>query len=130
MKSYVFPAQVERTFSGGYSLSFPDLDGCVTAASDDASLAARAREALQLHLEGMREEGLTIPPPSVLENIEPDPRVIATILVEVNVAGAPTSTTINLPAGLLDRVDGFAQSHGITRDQVIEAGTEALLKTG
>lgn len=64
MKTYLYPAYFRRVESGGYSVDFPDLPGCVSAGDSLEEALAMAREALSLHLYGMAEDGDTIPAPS------------------------------------------------------------------
>lgn len=64
MKSYFFPAYFRRVDSGGYSVDFPDLPGCVSAGADLKDAFVMAREALSLHLYGMLDDGEEIPEPS------------------------------------------------------------------
>jgi predicted RNase H-like HicB family nuclease len=47
-----------------YSAYVPDLPGCVATGSTVAEAEEAIREAIQFHLEGMREDGTPIPPPS------------------------------------------------------------------
>lgn len=42
----------------------PDLPGCITAGASLEQVRERIREAIEFHLEGLREEGLAIPLPS------------------------------------------------------------------
>jgi len=42
----------------------PDLPGCVATGESVAEVEAAIREAIQLHLEGLAEDGLPIPEPS------------------------------------------------------------------
>lgn len=42
----------------------PDLPGCVAAAKTRQEVLALIREAIELHIEGLREDGQPIPPPS------------------------------------------------------------------
>ena len=53
---------LEKT-STGYSAYSPDLPGCVSVGDSTDETAANMREAIEFHIEGMREEGLTIPKP-------------------------------------------------------------------
>jgi predicted RNase H-like HicB family nuclease len=46
-----------------WSAYVPDLPGCVSGGESRAECEAMIREAIELHLEGLREEGLPIPPP-------------------------------------------------------------------
>lgn len=47
---------VEKT-STGYSAYSPDVPGCIATAATRKSVENRIRQAIDFHLEGMREEG-------------------------------------------------------------------------
>ncbi len=47
-----------------YSAYVPDLPGCVSVGDTPEEVKAEIREAIEFHLEGMREDGLPIPKPS------------------------------------------------------------------
>ena len=47
-----------------YSAYVPDLPGCVATGSTVPETETSIREAIELHLSGMREDGRPIPPPS------------------------------------------------------------------
>jgi predicted RNase H-like HicB family nuclease len=49
---------------GNYSAYVPDLPGCVATGASISEVEAELREAIAFHLEGMREDGLSPPPPS------------------------------------------------------------------
>lgn len=53
---------VEGT-EGSYSSYAPDLPGCVAAGDSRKETLDLMHEAIALHLEGLREDGLPIPPP-------------------------------------------------------------------
>jgi len=55
----------EKT-STGYSAYVPDLPGCVAAASTLTEVKALMEEAIEMHLEAMREDGDPIPEPTTL----------------------------------------------------------------
>ena len=46
---------------GNYSAYVPDLPGCVATGATIAEVEVEIREAMEFHLEGMREDGLPIP---------------------------------------------------------------------
>ena len=54
---------IEKTGTG-YSGYVPDLPGCITVGDTKEEVKAHMKEAIQLHLKGMREDGLEVPPPS------------------------------------------------------------------
>ena len=47
-----------------YGAYVPDLPGCVAAGETEAEVLALIREAIELHLEGLKDEGQPTPPPS------------------------------------------------------------------
>ncbi len=47
-----------------YSAYVPDLPGCVSVGETPEDVKAEIREAIEFHLEGMREDGLPVPAPS------------------------------------------------------------------
>ena len=57
---------IERDEAGGYSAWAPDLPGVVAAAASYNECLELMREAVELHLEGLREDGLPIPAPNAI----------------------------------------------------------------
>ncbi len=53
---------IERA-SDNYAAYAPDLPGCITTGATVEETERNIREAIELHLEGMRENGLPIPEP-------------------------------------------------------------------
>jgi predicted RNase H-like HicB family nuclease len=49
-----------------YSAYLPDLPGCIATGKTIKELKQRMSEAIELHLRGMREDGLSIPEPTSL----------------------------------------------------------------
>ena len=47
-----------------YSAYVPDLPGCVATGATLDEVQTSIREAIEFHLDGIREDGETIPPPS------------------------------------------------------------------
>ncbi len=54
---------IERT-TNNLSAFSPDLPGCVATGSDRAEVEARMAEAIRMHLDGLREDGQSVPEPS------------------------------------------------------------------
>lgn len=48
---------------GTWGAHVPDLPGCVAAADTRDEVLELIREAIQLHIEGLRDEGLPVPEP-------------------------------------------------------------------
>jgi Uncharacterized conserved protein len=56
---------IEKT-GNGYGAHVPDLPGCVAAAATLAETEQLIRDAMEFHLEGMREHGDAIPEPTTV----------------------------------------------------------------
>lgn len=61
MSRYAVILEKSRT---GYSAYVPDLPGCVAAADSLEETEKLIREAIEFHLEGMRQDGDAIPEPT------------------------------------------------------------------
>lgn len=57
-------AVVIEQAESNYSAYVPDLPGCIATGRTVAEVEQQIREAIEFHLEGMREDGLIIPEPS------------------------------------------------------------------
>ena len=49
-----------------YGAYAPDLPGCIATGSTIEETEAHMREAIQMHLEGLEEDGLPIPQPQAI----------------------------------------------------------------
>jgi predicted RNase H-like HicB family nuclease len=57
-------AVVIEDAGSNFSAYVPDLPGCVATGATVAEIELAIREAIELHLDGLRENGSPIPPPS------------------------------------------------------------------
>jgi predicted RNase H-like HicB family nuclease len=57
-------AIVIENAGSNYSAYVPDLPGCIATGTTVADAEKQIQEAIAFHLEGMREDGTPIPPPS------------------------------------------------------------------
>jgi predicted RNase H-like HicB family nuclease len=57
-------AVVIEKAENNYSAYIPDLPGCVATGATVAEAETQIREAIEFHLDGLREDGVAIPPPS------------------------------------------------------------------
>ena len=51
---------------GNYSAYVPDLPGCVAAAETLDELRQDIKLAIEMHIEGLEEDGLTVPSPATM----------------------------------------------------------------
>lgn len=61
MKRY---AIVMEKAKSNYAAYVPDLPGCVATGATVKETERRIREAIEIHIEGLREDGLPVPKPS------------------------------------------------------------------
>jgi len=54
---------------------FPDLPGCISAGDDIDEALRNAPEALELHIEGLLEDGQPLPRPRTLSEMKLDPEI-------------------------------------------------------
>jgi predicted RNase H-like HicB family nuclease len=68
MKRY---AIVVEKAKNNYSAYVPDLPGCIATGATLAKTVRLIREAIELHVGGLREDGLEVPEPSsIVEYVE------------------------------------------------------------
>ena len=60
MNRYLIVIEETKT---GFSAYSPDLDGCIATGTNRDEVEQKMKEAIMFHLEGLREEHLTIPTP-------------------------------------------------------------------
>jgi predicted RNase H-like HicB family nuclease len=61
---------IEKT-NANYSAYVPDLPGCVATAATVLEVKDEIREAIRFHIEGLKEDGITVPSPtSIAEYVE------------------------------------------------------------
>ena len=59
---------IERT-ANNYAAYVPDLPGCVATAGTREELLKEIREAIEFHIEGIREDGEAIPEPQATAEV-------------------------------------------------------------
>ena len=64
--SYIYPAVFSFYSDLSIGITFPDLPGCVSSASDIAEALYMASDALGVHLSGMEDDNEALPAPSDL----------------------------------------------------------------
>ena len=69
MSKYAFPAVFTKEDTG-YSVGFPDIEGCVTCGSTLPEAVQMAEDALCLMLYDFEEDGTAIPEPSDIRRLQ------------------------------------------------------------
>lgn len=122
MDKYIFPAVFKSDGQNGYSITFPDLPGCITEGDTLEKALYMAKDALELFLYSMEEDGEVIPAPSKPESITL-PQGAFVNLVEVymppirdEMANKSMNKTLTLPRWL----NSAAEKANINFSQVLQ----------
>jgi predicted RNase H-like HicB family nuclease len=115
-----FPVVLHADKKNHYGVTVPDLPGCFSAGNSVEEALDSAQEAIDLHLDGLTEDGVDLP---VLASIaqhqkNPDFKGGTWALVDVDVSkydGKAEKINITLPRRLLVKIDSYASSHRLTR---------------
>ena len=59
-------AVVIENAGDNYSAYVPDLPGCVATGQTVADVERELREAIRFHIDGLKEDGLPVPPPTAV----------------------------------------------------------------
>ena len=116
MRQYI--ALIHKEADSDFGVSFPDLPGCVTAGRTLDEARDMAAEALALHLEGLAEDGGSVPEPSSLESVMSEPENRSGVAILVAAPTAPVRAVrinVTLPEDVLARLDAFAEANGYSR---------------
>jgi predicted RNase H-like HicB family nuclease len=119
-----YPVVIHKDKGSDYGMTVPDLPGCFSAGATMDEALAMAREAIELHLEGLIEEGIPIPEPTDIEQQMANPDyadgVWAFVQVdESNLRIHAKRVNITLPERVLDAIDRHAKAHGQTRSGLL-----------
>ncbi|MBZ4653946.1 MAG: hypothetical protein JG781_1285 [Peptococcaceae bacterium] len=66
---YIYPAIFEHNDDGSYTITFPDLPGCISEGKTLANALEMAQKALTQWIEYLLDENESIPEPSDIKNI-------------------------------------------------------------
>lgn len=107
-----------------YGVTVPDLPGCFSAGKTADDALAMAKEAIELHLEGLIEDGGVIPLASPLESLRRNPEFAGGTWAIVTVDEADLRVKvarvgITMPQRVLDAIDRHAKAHGETRSGLL-----------
>jgi len=111
-----------------YGVDFPDFPGCVTAGRTVAETLALAEEVLEFHVEGMLEHGEDVPWPTPLDKVDVDDG----IPLPGSAASQSEIQRINITVnkGTLERIDGYAKAHGMSRSAFLVEAARGAMGTG
>lgn len=116
----LIPVVIHRDRKSDYGVTVPDLPGCFSAGASIEEALANAREAIELHLEGLLDDGLSLPDVTSVERLRKrrEYRNGLWFMVDVDpskLAGPAARVNITLPERLLAQIDRAAAAENMTR---------------
>lgn len=117
-------ALIRKEPDSDYGVEFPDFPGCITVGQDLDEAVRLAEEALNFHIDGLLEDGDSLPDPSSLEDIDVSG---ATSLVVQAHSRARKRINIMLPVWLIAQIDSAADAAGTSRSGLIEEAAKEKL---
>jgi len=115
-------AYLHKTRKSDYGVSFPDFPGCITAGRTLEEARRMAGEALALHVDGLLEDGETLPEPSTLDSLVRDPALkdaVAFLVPLDDKAGKAVRINITARQRQIEEIDRRAQAAGLSRSAYI-----------
>lgn len=125
----LYPVYVHKEENSAWGITVPDFPGCFSAADNWENLPNAVREAVELYCEG---EDLTIPLPGDVERYAMDKKYRGGqwVFVEIDTRKLNTRAVrlnISLPEKLVNEIDDYAKSAGMTRSGFLaQAAGKAL----
>ena len=118
----------------GFSVTFPDFPGCISAGDDFDDAFRMAHEALSLHISGMLEDGDEIPKPRSLEEIretweawkdwETDGDFLVVKIALLPTKSKSTRFSVTMDEGLLEEIDAVTKN----RSAFLASAAKKVLK--
>jgi len=127
-----FPVVLHTDDGVRYGVTVPDLPGCFSAGDTFDEALDSVHEAIELHLEGLIEEGGDVPVPRAIaaHRANPDFADGVWAAVDIDVSryeGKAEMINVTIPRRLLVKIDEYAKSHGSTRSGFLaEAARSAM----
>jgi len=119
-----YPIVIHKDKGSDYGVTVPDLPGCFSAGSTIDETLAMAKEAIELHLEGLIDEGKPIPEPGRIEDHKGkrDYAGGTWAIVAVDQSSLRVNAqrvTFTIPQRALDAIDRYANEHNETRSGLL-----------
>ena len=128
-----FPVVLHTDDGVRYGVTVPDLPGCFSAGDTFDEALDSVHEAIELHLEGLIEEGGDVPVPRAIaaHRANPDFADGVWAAVDIDVSryeGKAEMINVTIPRRLLVKIDEYAKSHGSTRSGFLAEAARAAMR--
>jgi predicted RNase H-like HicB family nuclease len=127
-----YPIVIHKDADSDYGVTVPDLPGCFSAGKTLDEALRMAREAVELHLEGLIEAGEPIPLAQEIDRYAAEPDYAgghwAFVAVDPESLRVKTQrVNVTIPERVLEALDRFAKERGESRSGLIVHAVAALM---
>ena len=113
---YVYPAVFHPNSDGSYTITFPDLEGCISEGKTLANAMYMSQSALKQWLKYLVDKGIELPMASSVKNISAvGEEFVNLICADVN-AGRAVKRTVSIPKWM----DEKASESGVSLSRILQ----------
>jgi len=129
MAKYVYPAILTPEAEGGYSVLFPDLEGCYTQGDDLADALDMAKDVLEFTMYDYELDNKAIPAPSVIKNIEPKENQIVSLVSgdTINYSKMYNTKSVKKTLSIPEWLNVKAEEANAPYSQILQQGLKSYL---
>lgn len=121
---YIYPAIFEQNSDGSYTITFPDLPGCISEGKSLGNAIDMAHKALSQWVEYLLDEKDAIPTPSDIKAIQPSDNQFVTLVQAGIRDNRAVRRTVSIPGWL----DVKAADAGISLSKVLQDALKERLR--
>lgn len=126
MKEYVYPALFHANDDGSYTITYPDLPGCISEGKSIANAMYMAQSALTQWIEYMADHDLSLPAASAISDISAAQNEFVNLIrVEIKDTRA-VKRTVSIPKWM----DDLVSESGLSLSRVLQDALRERLKVG
>ena len=113
---YIYPALFEQNGDGSYTITYPDLPGCISEGKSLGNAMDMAKKALTQWIEYLLDENETIPEPGDIKTIKPLENQFVNLIQTVIHDNRAVRRTVSIPGWL----DVKAADAGISLSKILQ----------
>jgi predicted RNase H-like HicB family nuclease len=116
-----------------FGVNAPDLPGCFSSGDTFDVALDSVLAAIDLHLEGMVEDGEALPIPQAIVTHQANPDFAGGVWAVVDAdtlrfEGKAEKINITMPKLLIARIDNYAKAHGISRSGFLAQAAQQAMR--
>ena len=120
---YIYPALFQSNDNGSYTISYPDLQGCISEGKNLSNAMDMAQSALTQWIEFLTESKALIPNPTDIKDVNANDNEFAS-LIRANIKdGRAVKRTVSLPKWMDEKV----AENGLSLSRVLQDALAAKL---